>query len=70
MFETSFIKVCLFVCLFVFGWLVVCFFSQTGKSLTFMTRENWRWAGELVKVLAEANQVMIDTFTLILHVTA
>ncbi len=31
---------------------------KTGKALTFITRENWRWARDLCNVLAQANQVL------------
>lgn len=33
-------------------------YRRTGKALTFITRENWRWARELCDVLAQANQVL------------
>lgn len=30
---------------------------RKGKALSFFTRDNWRWAGELIKILVEAQQV-------------
>ncbi|XP_062506674.1 probable ATP-dependent RNA helicase DDX43 [Corticium candelabrum] len=34
--------------------------GRTGKSLTFMTREDWRHAQELIDILAEASQEVPD----------
>ena len=34
------------------------YYRRTGKALTFITRENWRWARDLCNVLAQANQVL------------
>jgi len=30
--------------------------GRNGESLTFMTRDNWRYAAELIKIMEEANQ--------------
>jgi len=30
--------------------------GRSGESLTFMTRDNWRYAAELIKIMEEANQ--------------
>lgn len=30
--------------------------GKTGKSISFVTRENWSSAGELIKILEEADQ--------------
>jgi len=30
--------------------------GRSGESLTFMTRDNWRHAAELIKIMEEANQ--------------
>ena len=35
----------------------VCWCRRTGKALTFITRENWKWARELCNILAQAEQV-------------
>ena len=32
-------------------------YRQRGKALSFVTRENWKWARELCNILAEAEQV-------------
>ena len=32
---------------------------KTGKALTFITRENWKWARELCNILAQAEQVQV-----------
>lgn len=32
---------------------------STGKSLTFMSRSNWKWARQLIKILSDAGQVSI-----------
>ena len=37
--------------------VVVCWCRRTGKALTFITRENWKWARELCNILAQAEQV-------------
>lgn len=37
--------------------LVVVFCRQRGKALSFITRDNWKWARELCNILAEAEQV-------------
>jgi ATP-dependent RNA helicase DDX43 len=32
--------------------------GKTGKALTFITRENWKWARELCNILAQAEQCL------------
>ena len=33
---------------------------KTGKALTLITRENWKWARELCNILAQAEQVRVQ----------
>ena len=35
-------------------------YRKTGKALTFITRENWKWARELCNILAQAEQVRVQ----------
>lgn len=37
------------------------FFRQTGKALSFITREDWRSARELCVILQEASQVHLES---------
>ena len=39
------------------AYYVAC--RSTGKSLTFMSRSNWKWARQLIKILSDAGQVGI-----------
>ncbi|XP_022097065.1 ATP-dependent RNA helicase DBP2-like [Acanthaster planci] len=34
--------------------------GRTGTSLTLMTRRDWRWAGDIMRIMAEANQEIPD----------
>jgi ATP-dependent RNA helicase DDX43 len=34
--------------------------GATGKALTFMSRNNWKWARSLIKILSDASQVVPD----------
>ncbi|XP_065891815.1 probable ATP-dependent RNA helicase DDX53 isoform X2 [Dysidea avara] len=34
--------------------------GKSGKALSFFTRDDWRWAGELIKILVEAQQDVPD----------
>ena len=38
---------------------IVLHYRQTGKALSFVTRENWRHARELCEIMQEAGQVTI-----------
>ena len=41
------------------GWMCIFLYSrQTGKALSFITREDWRYARELCKILQDASQVL------------
>ncbi|XP_071965095.1 probable ATP-dependent RNA helicase DDX43 [Antedon mediterranea] len=34
--------------------------GRTGTALTFMTRRDWRWAGDIINIMQEANQEIPD----------
>nr|XP_054772258.1 probable ATP-dependent RNA helicase DDX43 [Lytechinus pictus] len=34
--------------------------GRTGTSLTLMTRKDWRWAGDIIKIMEEAGQEVPD----------
>ena len=35
-------------------------FRRTGTSLTLMTRRDWRWAGDIIKIMEEAGQASVN----------
>lgn len=47
------------MCEHIFFYLHVLCSSTTGKALTFMTRGDWKWAKELIRILAESDQVCL-----------
>ncbi len=40
---------------------------RTGKSLSFITRDNWQWARELTGILSDAGQVGVVLYYIIVH---
>ena len=40
--------------------ITIVLYRQKGQALSFITRDNWKWARELCKILAEAQQVRLE----------
>ena len=45
-----------------FSFFYICYFRSKGSSLSFITREDWKQAQNLIDILEEANQVNWQDF--------
>jgi hypothetical protein len=41
---------------------IIIYFRSKGSSLSFITREDWKQAQNLIDILEEANQVKLEIF--------